>query len=376
MAIVVAVVVAIIIARSVFECVEKNTYISNRWIKSRATESISFLRANGEILDTFIPIIGASEIQTVADPVEINKLLQKNLSPFKVLNYGFMNLTILQMEALARELGRSTKESGKLFPMIILDVPPNMLTNTVQADFKTTSDDEMLLSISDYHTLLTLTDINLLDKVSLLFLKFAFGAHDPKVNAYYVNWKLHTLFTRMFKVQPKNLDATRNILEFWYSPQLHSYPAWDINQLGRFEWQHSPADENYFKSTLERYRHPDVRETVKQGLIKCCDSMELKFNDKLLARLHRVIGILKASTHKLILTNIPYSPDFGVNSDTRNRVKGVLRTLAEEQTVPIYFMEDSLKLYVEDYFDGIHLRGEGVKKFNGFIAEIVYRNQK
>lgn len=362
-------------SKNIFEHIEDSSYVSNKWAKYRALESLQYLKSHTDKLSKTVPVFGASEMECTFQPTETNKILSASGKDLTIINMAVRNFTMNQMEAQLVEVQKIVRSSGKKFPMVILDIPLNMLTKKVEDHYKTQSDDEMLISFSDYKTLLALSRYSIPEKLSLVLKKLLFERYDPEIAA---NYFFYLVQRKYDSIVPAYLDETTKqsrrleffIYRLWYDNLFHPFPAWDPEKQGEFQFNQPDSHEDFAK-VLSNVKSPEGRELTKLFAEICCDVSGLKFSEELVKLMETNIEILKTVSDTLVLTNLPFNPDLNIPLETTQRSREFLNQLANKHGVKIYYFADYYKPTPEQYMDSIHLIDQGQQSLNQFLADVV-----
>ncbi len=370
--------IAIGLGREVNRINTENIEISNRWARLRAQESLKFLNLNQDKLDHFIPVLGDSGIECTFEPNNTNLLLQEANISSLTLNLGIRDFTVKQTEVYAENLLLISKRAHRKFPLIILNIAPEMLTLAIENSYKSAVDEEQILSFSTPRALWHIQNMSLSERLNLLMKKYTLGDYSPTLNAMVLGRQMRILsqilFTNSAPPEPPS-QTIEYFSELWSSSRFNQPPYWDPTRLGGFKFN-QPASAEEYQKISELLSSPAGVAEFQSRTKSLFDLEGLKLSPRLLNDLSLLIARLKTVSGQVVLTNIPMSPRTQHGPSAIINMKSALKRIASDQDVPLYFLDDQASLSSQDYLDPLHLTNQGALILDKFYAEIVKRHLK
>jgi len=199
-----------------YQTLEEHSLMTNRFQRERAIGALEFLDSHAQSLDHWIPIVGTSEIHVGVKPDLIHSSLSTVNQNFQPLNLGFTNLSVQQMRALFLRLKEIVERQKKKFPLIIVNIPVDTLTEVSQTDFKLAATDEVFCSFVNVKAIWNFPDLPVTQKISLMAQKILYGGLSLEISAYYL-WRNIQKGTLGGDANPEVLDP---FFVFWYWPEF------------------------------------------------------------------------------------------------------------------------------------------------------------
>jgi len=351
-------------AGCIFEIAESYSMMNNRFQRKRATEALEFVESHADSIGSWVSILGASEVHVAVKPDLIVAELANERQGLQLLNFGFTNLSLMQMRAFFLRLKKVSDKKGLKIPISILNISVDILTEKGASDVRLIHADDVFLSFVDLSTLWQFSELSWSRKASLSFQKIFGRGLVPEVSSFY----LWSSFQRNSIGRHLDLRFHNPFFVLWYWPEFWPDPQWDPACAGAFNWN-LPASQKNYDLTVQRAHEAAFAEAERAYRNETVDLRDQTLSTDSLVQLEANIDILKDISTKLILVQLPVNPRVSVTAETEKRVRAELQKIANRKGLPIHFLSDEVSFVEEDFFDSTHLTGTGVVKLNSALAK-------
>lgn len=329
------------------------------WTKLRIEQSLQFLSSPAAQQKPLILALGASEMQSGINPMEIDRRLREQNVDVLTLNLGTENVGSflpLYIDRLKTEL----KRNGLKPRMIVVHLPPARLTErSLQGEATTIKYSDIPTVLYDSQLLFT-HSADWEEKLIATFNKLLLRGHSLL--------QVQTFFARISLIKDRKTAAQKAFFQLLGSGRYRRLPAWDPSLQGFFDFNREHYAEEI--ETLERrMRKPKGMLDVITKLDLCCDFMGLNISQVYLKKIVVELRALREQTEKMAIVTFPESPQVFREPEVDARADEIFKKVALNTNSEFWDLEEESDLSDRDNFlDPTHLSALGVDRMSQTLA--------
>lgn len=348
----------LVVLRFFLAATEPLVPMNNVWQKNRINQGLAGLReiepGPGQVL-----MLGASEALLGFQPSLFERLAAERGKKAISYNFSFQNTGTMVPLYLAR-VKRELERAGKKASVILLALPPARLTVRARQTFFSQARYHDIDAVFFEPGLWRELDDTLPNKFILLFNKWVLGERSLV--------QLQRTFVQLSHQLLPMSNPLRASADPFYRDEIHPEPAWDSSRRGGY-YLNIEARPDLAGELMAAARQPAAMAADLRDLVRCCDVLELNFDEEYLSEIGAALRELKAVTDHVALVTYPENPALKRAPAAAARSRAALDKIAREGEVEVWDSGASVAFSEGDYFDHSHFTPDGLRKHLAYLAE-------